>query len=453
MTASTLKGAIKGTLKGILNTAAPVFSRRSAMDSSSARETLLRFSPPPTGTAAADNRLLEPECDLQIVIPAYNVEAYLAQCMDSVLAQETKYTYRVILVDDGATDTTPAIADTYSDDPRVTVIHQRNKGHSGARNTGILEIFGKYIMFVDSDDFLLPGAIDALPTFPNGFPREVLDAFEKETGRGVLCNLPYSGTDVIRDYGEEQRKTGKWIVYTSADSVFQVAAHEEWIPLQELYDACRKARKILQGKYGVGRVIARPYVGDAEHGFKRTANRHDFSLEPPKQTMLDAVKAAGLDCLAVGKIHDIFAGRGDTEYVFNKSNADGMAHTTDYAARDFHGLCFVNLVDFDMLYGHRRDIDGYAAALTEFDRWLGTFLPTLGEDDVVMITADHGCDPSYTATTDHTREYVPLLVLGKGVKPGNLGTKITFADIAATVTDLLGVHWDGAGTSFAGEIL
>lgn len=169
--------------------------------------------------------------------------------------------------------------------------------------------------------------------------------------------------------------------------------------------------------------------------------------------MLDAVKAAGLDCLAVGKIHDIFAGRGDTECVFNKSNADGMAHTADYAARDFHGLCFVNLVDFDMLYGHRRDIDGYAAALTEFDRWLGAFLPTLGEDDVVMITADHGCDPAYTATTDHTREYVPLLVLGKGVKPGNLGTKPTFADIAATVTDLLGVHWDGAGTSFAGEIL
>ena len=294
---------------------------------------------------------------------------------------------------------------------------------------------------------------EPLPTFPDGFPQELLDAFTAKTGYKVLCNKPYSGTDVIRDYGEEQRKTGKWIVYTSADSVFQVAAHEAWIPLQELYDACRKARKLLQGKYGVGRVIARPYVGDAEHGFKRTANRHDFSLEPPKKTMLDAVKAAGLDCLAVGKIHDIFAGRGDTECVFNKSNADGMAHTVDYAARDFHGLCFVNLVDFDMLYGHRRDIDGYAAALTEFDRWLGAFLPTLGEDDVVMITADHGCDPAYTATTDHTREYVPLLVLGKGVKPGNLGTKATFADIAATVTDLLGVHWDGAGTSFAGEIL
>ena len=292
-----------------------------------------------------------------------------------------------------------------------------------------------------------------LPTYPDGFPEEILKPFREATGRGVLANAPWSGTEVINKYGAEHMRTGALIVYTSADSVFQVAAHEEWIPLQELYDACRKARKLLQGKYGVGRVIARPYVGDAEHGFKRTANRHDFSLEPPKQTMLDAVKAAGLDCLAVGKIHDIFAGRGDTEYVFNKSNADGMAHTTDYAARDFHGLCFVNLVDFDMLYGHRRDIDGYAAALTEFDRWLGTFLPTLGEDDVVMITADHGCDPSYTATTDHTREYVPLLVLGKGVKPGNLGTKITFADIAATVTDLLGVHWDGAGTSFAGEIL
>ena len=292
-----------------------------------------------------------------------------------------------------------------------------------------------------------------LPTYPDGFPREVLDAFEQATGRGVLCNKPYSGTEVIRDYGKEHMETGKWIVYTSADSVFQVAAHEAVVPLEELYDACRKARRILRGKHGVGRVIARPFVGSPAEGFRRTPNRHDFSLEPPAETMLDAVKAAGLDCLAVGKIHDIFAGHGDTEYVFNKSNADGMAHTDDFAARDFHGLCFVNLVDFDMVYGHRRDIDGYAGALSEFDAWLGEFLPKLGPEDILMITADHGCDPSYTATTDHTREYVPLLVLGQAVKPGNLGTRASFADIAATVTELLGVAYRTPGRSFAKEVM
>ena len=292
-----------------------------------------------------------------------------------------------------------------------------------------------------------------LPTYPEGFPKDVLDAFEQATGRGVLCNLPYSGTDVIRDYGKEHMETGKWIVYTSADSVFQVAAHEDVVPLEELYEACRKARQILRGKHGVGRVIARPFVGSPEEGFRRTPNRHDFSLEPPAETMLDAVKGAGLDCLAVGKIHDIFAGRGDTEYVFNKSNADGMAHTDDFAARRFNGLCFVNLVDFDMAFGHRRDIDGYANALSEFDAWLGTFLPKLGQEDILMITADHGCDPAYTATTDHTREFVPLLVLGKQVKPVNLGTRASFADIAATVTELLGVPFSTPGRSFAGEIV
>lgn len=292
-----------------------------------------------------------------------------------------------------------------------------------------------------------------LPTYPQGFPQEVLDAFEKATGRGCLCNLPYSGTDVIRDYGQQQLDTGKWIVYTSADSVFQVAAHEELIPLEELYDACHKAREILRGKHGVGRVIARPFVGNARDGFRRTSNRHDYSLEPPAETMLDAVKAAGLDCLAVGKIFDIFAGQGTTDHVFNKSNADGMAHTVDYAKQDFHGLCFVNLVDFDMQFGHRRDVDGYANALTEFDTWLGNFLPTLGDEDLVMITADHGCDPSYTATTDHTREYIPLLVLGKQVKPVNLGTRVGFADIAATVTELLGVPFETPGRSFASEIV
>ena len=292
-----------------------------------------------------------------------------------------------------------------------------------------------------------------LPTYPEGFPEEVLKAFEEATGRGCLCNLPYSGTDVIRDYGQEQIDTGKWIVYTSADSVFQVAANEEHISLEELYDACHKAREILRGKHGVGRVIARPFVGDAASGFRRTSNRHDYSLEPPAETMLDAIKAAGLSSIAVGKIHDIFAGYGDTEYVYNTSNANGMEHAADYAAKDFRGLCFVNLVDFDMVYGHRRDIDGYAAALTEFDTWLKDFLPALGEEDLVMITADHGCDPAYTATTDHTREYVPLLVLGKKVKPVNLGTRLSFADIAATVTELLGVEYQTTGKSFAKEIL
>ena len=294
---------------------------------------------------------------------------------------------------------------------------------------------------------------EPLPTYPEGFPQEVLDAFEEATGRGCLCNLPYSGTDVIRDYGQQHLDTGKWIIYTSADSVFQVAAHEELVPLEELYEACHKARNILRGKHGVGRVIARPFVGDAVNGFKRTANRHDYSLEPPAKTMLDAIKEAGLDSIAVGKIHDIFAGYGDTEYVYNKSNTNGMEHAANYAKKDFHGLCFVNLVDFDMLYGHRRDIDGYAAALTEFDTWLGNFLPTLNDDDLVMITADHGCDPAYTATTDHTREYVPLLILGKKVSPVNLGTRKTFADIAATVTELLGVEYETAGKSFAQEIV
>ena len=294
---------------------------------------------------------------------------------------------------------------------------------------------------------------DPLPTYPDGFPAEVLEAFEAATGRGCLCNLPYSGTDVIRDYGQEQLDTGKWIVYTSADSVFQVAANEELIPLEELYDACHKARNILRGKHGVGRVIARPFVGNSETGFKRTSNRHDYSLEPPKATMLDAIKAKGLASIGVGKIHDIFAGIGTTEHVYNKSNANGMEHTDHYAAQDFEGLCFVNLVDFDMVFGHRRDIDGYAKALTEFDAWLGKFLPTLGQEDLVMITGDHGCDPGYTATTDHTREYVPLLILGKGVKTGDLGTRDSFADIAATVTELLNVEFATPGKSFAKEIL
>ena len=294
---------------------------------------------------------------------------------------------------------------------------------------------------------------EPLPTFPEGFPEELIREYEQKTGHKVLCNKPYSGTQVLKDYGEQAMRENALIVYTSADSVFQVAANEELVPVQELYRYCEIAREMLKGKYGVGRVIARPFLGNSADTFYRTTNRHDLSLKPPRATMLDLLKDAGKDVIAVGKIFDIFAGRGTTDHVFNQSNADGMQHTVDYAARDFHGLCFVNLVDFDMQFGHRRDVDGYANALTEFDTWLGKFLPTLGKEDMVMITADHGCDPAYTATTDHTREYVPLVVLGQQVRPVNLGTRGSFADIAATITDILGVPFETPGKSFAGEIL
>ena len=292
-----------------------------------------------------------------------------------------------------------------------------------------------------------------LPTYPNGFPEEVLEPFRAATDRGVLANAPWSGTEVINVYGDEHMRTGDLIVYTSADSVFQIAAHEDIVPPEQLYEYCRIARKLLVGKHGVGRVIARPFIGNAKDGFTRTSNRHDFSLEPPAETMLDAVKAAGLDSIGVGKIYDIFAHRGTTEHSYTKGNTDGLNKTMDYAKRDFRGLCFINLVDFDMLYGHRRNIDGYAAALTEFDGWFKEFMEQMGEDDLAMITADHGCDPAYTATTDHTREYVPLLIAGKKVKPVNLGTRYSFADIAATVTEVLGVKFETPGKSFAAEIL
>ncbi len=294
---------------------------------------------------------------------------------------------------------------------------------------------------------------EPLPTYPEGFPEEVLEPFRRATGRGVLANAPWSGTAVLDAYGKQHMETGDLIVYTSADSVFQIAAHEDIVPPEQLYESCRAARGILRGKHGVGRVIARPFVGEGPGSFKRTANRHDFSLEPPAETLLDALQKAGKATVGVGKIYDIFAGQGVGEHVYNKSNADGMAHTDRYAAQDFEGLCFVNLVDFDMQFGHRRDIDGYARALTEFDAWLGAFLPKLRAGDAVLITADHGCDPSYTATTDHTREYVPMLIAGPGVRPVNLGTRDSFADIAATVAELLGVELDTPGISFASEVI
>ena len=285
-----------------------------------------------------------------------------------------------------------------------------------------------------------------LPTYPNGFPKEVLEKVERACGRGIICNKPYSGTDVIRDYGDEHVKTGKLIVYTSADSVFQIAAHEDVVPLEELYDCCRKAREILQGEHGVGRVIARPFIGE-KGAYKRTANRHDFSLMPPRETMLDVLKSCDLDVIAVGKITDIFAGQGVTETIFTHSNREGMDITLDLLSnRDFHGLCFTNLVDFDMLYGHRQDIDGYANALSEFDAWLSEFCPKMGEDDVLMICADHGCDPGDNST-DHTREYIPYIIYGDKIKPQDLGTRMGFSEIAYTVCELLNVNYDGEGLS------
>ena len=289
-----------------------------------------------------------------------------------------------------------------------------------------------------------------LPTYPNGFPQELLDAYCEKTGRGVLCNKPYSGTEVIKDYGDEHVKTGALIVYTSADSVFQVAAHEEVVPLEELYQCCHQARELLQGEHGVGRVIARPFIGTSGN-YTRTAHRHDYSLPPQGVTMLDLLKDAGRDVIAVGKINDIFAGRGITEYTYTESNADGIDKTLAMMEKDFHGLCFINLVDYDMLYGHRRDIDGYAKALSYFDEKLPEFLSGMGEDDVLMVTADHGCDPSYKLSTDHTREYTPFVMYGKKIKPVNYGTRDTFADIAATVLDLLGVDGKVHGTSLLDE--
>lgn len=291
-----------------------------------------------------------------------------------------------------------------------------------------------------------------LPTYPKGFPKDVLDEFTKETGREVLCNLPYSGTEVIKVYGEEHVKTGKLIVYTSADSVFQIAAHEDVVPLETLYGYCRTARKILRGKHAVGRVIARPFVGDAKTGFTRTANRHDFSLEPPKETLLDALKKEGKTVYAVGKINDIFAGCGVTEKVYTHGNTEGLKISLEALDKDFEGLCFINLVDMDMLYGHRQDIDGYAGAFAEFDTWLPSFTERMREDDLLFITADHGCDPG-DDHTDHTREYVPLLVYGKNIKPVNLGTRHGFADIAATAAQYLGSAYRGDGKSFLDDVL
>ena len=285
-----------------------------------------------------------------------------------------------------------------------------------------------------------------LPTFPEGFPEAFLNKFSKAVGRGVLCNRPYSGTAVIKDYGEEHLRSGDLIVYTSADSVFQIAAHEELVPLDELYRICETAREMLVGDLGVGRVIARPFLGSAPD-FYRTANRHDFSLEPPVKMLPDAVLEQGMDSISVGKIIDIFASRGFSRFVRTHSNREGMDEALRLVTEDFSGLCFVNLVDFDSLWGHRRDTKGYALGLNEFDVFLGEFIPKMREDDALIITADHGCDPDFLATTDHTREDVPFVLYSKSLTAVNYGVIDTFAHIGATVAELLGVNFKCDGES------
>lgn len=290
-----------------------------------------------------------------------------------------------------------------------------------------------------------------MPTYPHGFPDEIIAEFERLTKRKTLCNMPYSGTEVIKEYGRQSMEEGALIVYTSADSVFQIAAHEEVVPVEELYKYCEIARKILTEKNAVGRVIARPFAGD--YPFYRTSRRHDFSLTPPENTMLDLLKNDGLDVISVGKIYDIFAGKGVTESYRTVDNDDGMNVTLELQKRDFHGLCFVNLVDFDMKYGHRNDVSGYAAAMTAFDKRLGEFIAGMKNDDVLVISADHGCDPG-TPSTDHSRECVPLIIYGNKIKSGvNLGTRDTYADISATVLDVFGVDkTNTAGESFLREV-
>lgn len=289
------------------------------------------------------------------------------------------------------------------------------------------------------------------PTYPDGFPDEIINEFEKRTGRKVICNKPYSGTDVIRDYGKEHLESGALIVYTSADSVFQIAAHEKEVPTEMLYEYCRIAREILTGDHAVGRVIARPFEGEYPD-FKRTARRHDFSLVPPSDTLLDVLSKKGYNIIPIGKIYDIFAGKGLKKAIPTVSNADGMNKMKEALSEDFNGLCFVNLVDFDMVYGHRNDVKGYAKALAEFDSFLGEFIPKMKYDDLLIITADHGCDP-LTPSTDHSREYTPILVYSEGIKEKNIGTRKSFADIGKTVADIFGTENELGGESFKKSII
>ena len=290
------------------------------------------------------------------------------------------------------------------------------------------------------------------PTYPEGFPPEVMEPFEKAIGRKTLGNCPASGTEIIEKLGEEHMKTGSPIVYTSADSVFQIACHEDIIPVEEQYEICRKARGILSGKHAVGRVIARPFIGKPGN-FTRTDRRRDFSLEPIKKTILDFAAGKGYEVRAVGKIQDIFAGRGITKAIHIHNNMDGVDHTVEWLKEDFSGILFTNLVEFDMVYGHRSNTEGYVRALVDFDNRLPEIISAMKEEDILFITADHGCDPT-TASTDHSREYVPLLILGKPVKAGaNIKTRDSFSDIAATIAEYLDIEADIEGKSFLREII
>lgn len=293
-------------------------------------------------------------------------------------------------------------------------------------------------------------ANEPLPTYPDGFPDEIISEIEKRTGRKVLCNKPYSGTEVIKKYGEEHLKTGGLIVYTSVDSVMQIAAHMDVMPMEELYRCCKIAREILSGEHCVGRVIARPFNG--EYPYTRIAGRHDYSATPPKTTILDLLQKNGLATIAVGKINDIFAGVGVSEAHGTSSNEEGMEKASALLEKDFTGLCFINFVDFDTVYGHRRNAVGYAEAVMKLDTWLGGFMENMNDDDILMITADHGCDPSYLGT-DHTRENVPLLMYGKAVTPKNIGIRTSFSDIAATVADIFDIPYDLNGKSFKNEVI
>ena len=307
--------------------------------------------------------------------------------------------------------------------PRATVARLREKSRGKDTTVGHWELMG-----VTSEY--------PMPTYPDGFPERIIDEFVKRSGvPGVLANKPYSGTVVIDKFGEEHIKSGKPIVYTSADSVFQIAAHEEIIPIEKLYELCRIAREMLVGEDGVGRVIARPFLG-TPGAFYRTDRRRDFSLLPPKETVLDKLCAAGLDVISVGKISDIFGARGITESNPTHGNTEGIKVSLDMMRRDFRGLCFINLVDFDMLYGHRQDKDGYARALAEFDAAIPEMLSLMDEDDALIITADHGCDPGDNST-DHTREYVPMLMYKKSDTGANLGTIMGFDAVGNSVLNML----------------
>jgi phosphopentomutase len=291
----------------------------------------------------------------------------------------------------------------------------------------------------------------ALPTYPHGFPIDLVEDFEQAIGRKVIGNRAASGTEIIQELGEEHLRTGSPILYTSADSVFQIAAHEEVIPLEELYHICKLARNILTGEHAIGRVIARPFIGTPGN-FKRTEHRRDFSLAPVGTTLLDLLKASGKDVIGIGKIEDLFAGRGLTERDHTETNRDGMAATLTWLERNFHGLLFVNLVEFDMLWGHRRDSEGYAQALRDVDNWFAQVQQAMRPDDAIFFTADHGVDPTYRGT-DHTREQVPVLAYGEPIRAGvDLGTRSTFADLGQTLAQAFNVGPLGAGTSFAHEI-